>query len=125
MRRDTLYNFQVKFDKKVPLHKKALDNVDRFCDITKMTMRDTIILMLASTNTDYLINQLLNVGNIPAQIYDKDKMKDVEKEKPQEKIQEVISTSTSKNESVETKEDNVVEVISDMNLEDIFDNFSL
>jgi hypothetical protein len=133
MRKDNKYIYQVRFDKKVPLHKKALDNLDKFCSITKMTMKDSIILMLASTNTEYLVNQLLNVGNAPLESYQQSKkanedpkapeMLENTKEASKEEKKEIISPAITP--ITENEEVDVQETMSDMNLADIFDNFSL
>lgn len=99
------YSYMIRFQKDLPLDQKALDVIAEFCEMTKMSKKDAIKILLATANVPAILEGLLSITTQP-----------VHPEKNR-KEQEIQSTP-------QTVPEEVLPGILESNLlDDIFNNF--
>lgn len=60
-----IYSYMLRFNKGLERDQQALENITQFCKTTDMTMRDAILLIIATADISALHNSILSLNVVP------------------------------------------------------------
>lgn len=80
-----IYSYMLRFNKGLALDRQALQKITQFCRMTDMTMRDAILLIIATADVSALHNSILSLNVVPKNQKNREKNQEREQQNREEK----------------------------------------